>query len=612
MNSPSVLLIAEDVHVLKALLHFYSTKPHQPKLTVVSSATEDFPFAQSRIVTSVINSSDTFRVNEAATSANVIIADIRDDRSFFLPLLNHLCTPQCSTESKTIICISSSLTWARTPLEDEDSPFTEEHSSSRRPHIAYRELFNLERTVHKLCKGLHQVSIVNVGILYGLGESFLLPYFNAAWNNESLALESEGDNRLALTYVTDLIGVLDKLMFSSPLPEGHEYILCVDNSHVTQSEMIGLISERLGTGDVISADSNPNPSIKSRQSDLIVTDQYVESNWMTENFDEEELSKGFIDEWSNIEEDFRKFQDHRSFIILIDGPPGSSSTEIAKNVSNLFNIPLFNQESLLEIQSNNQSNVQSNDDVDDDVNDEPVSDLKKLASVIHSDLEAKKCGFVVEGIINSINDYKELMTVDGDGDEDEEGDDQSKKIDYVLNLTGSKDYLRASYGASMTGDDQFDDLYAKYFENRSSEDHEVDDCLHTFLNSEIGADFIEIDVETMGNDLIAQYFAKNVGFNFPESSSSQSGDIHDIEEVEQKDEIEETEKQADAVISEQVSQLDLNAKELLEAKSKPLKDYLLANVMPEVTECLTKVVEVRPDDPIEMLAKLLLEKIENY
>ena len=48
-------------------------------------------------------------------------------------------------------------------------------------------------------------------------------------------------------------------------------------------------------------------------------------------------------------------------------------------------------------------------------------------------------------------------------------------------------------------------------------------------------------------------------------------------------------------------------KELLEVRSLPLRNYLLQNVIPTLTEGLIEVCKVKPDDPIDHLAEWLFQ-----
>ena len=48
--------------------------------------------------------------------------------------------------------------------------------------------------------------------------------------------------------------------------------------------------------------------------------------------------------------------------------------------------------------------------------------------------------------------------------------------------------------------------------------------------------------------------------------------------------------------------------DVLEARSKPLRAYLMETVIPALTEGMLEVVKVQPEDPIDYLADFLFKK----
>lgn len=50
---------------------------------------------------------------------------------------------------------------------------------------------------------------------------------------------------------------------------------------------------------------------------------------------------------------------------------------------------------------------------------------------------------------------------------------------------------------------------------------------------------------------------------------------------------------------------------LLEARSKPLRNYLMENVIPKLCEGMLEVVKVKPEDPVDYLAEWLFKNCSN-
>lgn len=66
-------------------------------------------------------------------------------------------------------------------------------------------------------------------------------------------------------------------------------------------------------------------------------------------------------------------------------------------------------------------------------------------------------------------------------------------------------------------------------------------------------------------------------------------------------------QQRDQLITQRKADLLLEQQELLEESSKPLRQYLLDNVVPHVINGLLEVTKVQPDDPIDYLAEFLMK-----
>ncbi|CCI42146.1 unnamed protein product [Albugo candida] len=58
--------------------------------------------------------------------------------------------------------------------------------------------------------------------------------------------------------------------------------------------------------------------------------------------------------------------------------------------------------------------------------------------------------------------------------------------------------------------------------------------------------------------------------------------------------------------------LEREEKELLEARAKPLREYLMDNVLPALTEGVLEIVKNQPADPIDYLAEFLFRKAVEY
>lgn len=70
----------------------------------------------------------------------------------------------------------------------------------------------------------------------------------------------------------------------------------------------------------------------------------------------------------------------------------------------------------------------------------------------------------------------------------------------------------------------------------------------------------------------------------------------------------EEQAQKQAAIAARESEIRRQETEMLQARSLPLREYLMANVIPSLTEGMLEVVKVQPEDPVDYLAEYLFKK----
>eukprot|EP00754_Rhynchopus_humris_P009185 Rhum_TRINITY_DN13951_c0_g1::Rhum_TRINITY_DN13951_c0_g1_i2::g.65818::m.65818 len=73
------------------------------------------------------------------------------------------------------------------------------------------------------------------------------------------------------------------------------------------------------------------------------------------------------------------------------------------------------------------------------------------------------------------------------------------------------------------------------------------------------------------------------------------------QEQTQKEELEALQRQE----AQRIADLKAQERAMLEARKEPLKQYLMANIVPVLTKGIIEVCEQRPEDPIDFLAEWL-------
>lgn len=249
-------------------------------------------------------------------------------------------------------------------------------------------------------------------------------------------------------------------------------------------------------------------------------------------------------------------------------------------------------------------------------------------------LHAMPCqnqGFVMDGYPKTQEQGKQLFAID-DEEEEEEGKEElqyDKKImpEFVICLTSSDDYLRKrimnmpekDVSNTHNTEDGFSRRLAEY-RALNTEDETV---LNYFDELEIHPEYIDItqdhtpDMRQTVDKIIsimgkprnygptAQELADRDRENYEREQEEKRREQFELERAEAEEARERAKK-----LEEWRSRLnEVKRQELdrLELQSVPLRNYLMKNVMPTLTQGLMECCKVRPDDPVDFLAEYLFE-----
>merc|ERR1712086_666924 len=92
---------------------------------------------------------------------------------------------------------------------------------------------------------------------------------------------------------------------------------------------------------------------------------------------------------------------------------------------------------------------------------------------------------------------------------------------------------------------------------------------------------------------------------YAEAQAAEAAEKEASEKVERSEEEKKEKEAARAAREEEVRKQETD---MLEARSLPLRQYLMANVIPALTEGMLDVVKMKPEDPIDYLAEYLFKK----
>ncbi|XP_061098822.1 adenylate kinase 7-like isoform X2 [Conger conger] len=510
---------------------------------------------------------------------------------------------------KMFILISTVMTWALTkPIDpdDLDIPFTEEDYRRRRPHPNFKEHISIERLVlkmGKMKKSRLSTYVVAAGLQYGMGENIFHYFFRASWLGEvsRVPVFGSGSNVIPTIHVNDLAGLIQNIIDHKPKTH---YLMAVDDSDNTFEDIVKTISSVLGPGKI--------EKVPKEEAFLI--------------------------------------KDFTPIRVCILGPPAVGKTTVAAKICKHYKIHHVTvkdaiAEKITQLEEVLQMDSQEDESFDALAAQELLDSLKDnmnqnggrlddqlVFQILREKLNSKPCrnqGFVLDGYPKTYDQAKEMFY----GEEETEEDTKSKMPpfnqniipDYVFSLDATDEFLKIrvqNLPESMVEDthyarDQFLRHLAE-FRDCSLQDETV---LDYFDELEIHPEHMEVTGEDSEYLAVTEKIIRAVGKakNYGPSAEEQEEEVHRNDEEKIKLLAEEREERVRRDAEEavwraaQLEEWSKNRKEvkrqeqeLLEARSIPLRNYLMKNVMPTVTHALIECYKIKPDDPVDFLAEYLL------
>ncbi|KAM9294123.1 adenylate kinase 7 [Gastrophryne carolinensis] len=566
---------------------------------------------------------------------------------------------------KMFILISTVMTWARSkPLDpdDPDIPLTEDDYRRRRCHGNFKDHLSAEKLVIKLGKtnkGKFCTYVVASGLVYGAEEGVLHTFFKEAWLGETPALPvyGEGHNILPLIHVTDLAGVVQNIVDHRPRTH---YLVAVDDAPHTLEEVVKSVSLHLGPGKTHKVPKESaflNKEITQLEMDHLLVNLRMEAVFLKENFNMKWVSQSGLVE--NIESVVREFRQSRGLLpvrICILGPPAAGKSTLAKllcahyklhhvHIKDVIADAIAHLESLakapLEEEEEAEEGPESWQEVLDSVRENMEQNGGRLDDsyvirFMKEKLKSMRCqnqGYVLDGFPKTYEQARELFTSE-EGEEEEASRskmphvDKSITPDFVVSLEAPDSFLkkrvinlpeRAVAGTHYSQDRFLRALAA--FRELNTEDETV---LNYFDEAEIHPLHIDVsrDDDPRYRDALKRVTEavgepQNYGLTpeeraaleLREAEESLARETRSKEEAQRREAEEEAERARRwEEWNSRLEEVKRQERELLEAQSVPLRNYLMKNVMPTLIEGLNQCCRVRPHDPVDYLAEFLFKK----
>lgn len=564
---------------------------------------------------------------------------------------------------KTFICLSSVMTWGKTKPNEPDEPeqpFTEEDYRRRKPHPNFKTEINVEKQVIKLGKTdktRFLTYVVAAGLPYGGKEDIFHYFFKVAWHGETDALNivGTGENIVPTIHVQDLSNIVTSVADARPKTR---YIVAVDDSMNSMTDIITCISKNLGTGNVMNISREESlliPEITQRVFDILSINLRMEGTWIKDGAKFEWASEmGILENIAVVSEEYKKRRGLLPIRLCVMGPPASGKSLVASQLCQHYKLHHLKVadviQQAIEKLEKQAARAESEEGEEDDEGAQQAQETLDLLNeskqenndryedqyVIQFFMEkllsmpCQNQGFVLDGFPKTYSQAKELF-----GNKDEPEDEDAPRLEYntkimpevVISLDGDDDFLKKRVmnlpESVVAGTHNTEDLFLKRLQEFRAVNTDDQTVLNYFDELEVHPEHLDIAADTSSNmSQVVEKVIKAVGEprNYgPTEEERLELERIDMEkhmkkdaltkmELQRKEEEERKEtKRRKEEWASRVTEVKEQEEEVLQAQSYPLRNYLMKHVMPTLNQGLIEVCKVRPDDAIDYLAEYLFE-----
>uniref|UniRef100_A0A8C4TDW4 Adenylate kinase 7a n=1 Tax=Erpetoichthys calabaricus TaxID=27687 RepID=A0A8C4TDW4_ERPCA len=564
------------------------------------------------------------------------------------------------TGPKMFILLSTVMTWALSkPIDPDDPeiPFTEDDYRRRRPHPNFKDHISVEKLVIKFGKtSRFSTYVVASGLQYGMGEKDFHFFFKMAWLGDapSLPVFGNGSNIIPTIHINDLAKVMQNTIDHNPKTH---YLIAVDDSKHTLEEIVKVISTTLGPDKIQEVPKENvflNRDLTQTSIDTLLVNLRMEAVFLKENFNISwSAETGIVENIQNIIKEYKENRGLQPVKICILGPPAVGKSTVSEMICKQYKLHHIKikdviAEAIDAIEKRTQ--LPEDEDQEED-HEEMIKDAQELLEAIRENMEqngdrlddqyvirfmkdklkSKQCqnqGFVLDGFPKTYDQAKELFNIE---DEEEEEESRGKLPQYdkkimpevIFSLDASDEFLKkrvmnlpeSVVAGTHYAQDQFLRRLALFRDLNTEEDTVLNYFDELEIHPEhIGKSFQNATIQKM-KKIIGK--PRNYGLT-PEEQAELDRKLVDerlkreATEQAEREKKEEQEKAERALRLEEwnkrLEEVKRQEHEMLEAQSIPLRNYLMRNVMPTLTQGLIECCKVRPDDPVDFLVNTKIYK----
>ncbi|XP_074069133.1 adenylate kinase 7 isoform X2 [Macrotis lagotis] len=572
---------------------------------------------------------------------------------------------------KVFILLSSVVTWARSkPLDPDDPeiPFSEEDYRRRKPHPNFLDHINAEKLVLKIGKNNKKfiTYVVASGLIYGAEEGILHLFFKMAWLGETptLPVFGDGTNIIPAIHVLDLAGVLQNIV--DHVPKIH-YLTAVDEAFHTQEDILKCISKNVGPGKIQKfAKENAflSKELTQGQLDHLLVNLRMETLFVKENFNIRWVAQsGFVENIVNIVKEYKQRRGLLPVKICILGPPAVGKSSIAEEVCKHYKLhhikikdviteAITRLELLVAPKETDEEQEETDIDEEEEENLEEIQELldgvkenmeqnggrlddQYVIRFMKDKLKSMPCrnqGYILDGFPKTYDQAKDLFNQE----EEEEEEESRGKIplfdkltipEFVFALDAADEFLKDRVmnlpEAIVVETHYVQDRFLRSLSNYRDLNTEDETVYNYFDELEIHPHHIDVGkFDHPQNKLVTGQIIRVIGkprnYGLTDEEKAEE-EYRAAEERLAKEAAEEAEREHREAVetaekiarweewNKRLDEVKREERELLEAQSIPLRNYLMTNVMPTLMRGLNECCKVRPDDPVDFLAEYLFK-----
>ncbi|KAM9842537.1 adenylate kinase 7 [Aulostomus maculatus] len=526
------------------------------------------------------------------------------------------------TAPKMFILVSTVMTWACTKpfsLDDLELPFTDEDFRRRRAHPSFKQHLDLEKRVAKMGKSnrtLFSTYVVASGLQYGMGEQLFHLFFKMSWlgREEDIPVYGGGDNIVPTIHVNDLARVVRNVIDHRPKSY---YLLAVDDSYNTMEDIVKAVASVLGPGKIQKRpfeDAFLQPDLSLPEIDSMLINLRMEALHLKElSSIHWQCETGLVENIDQVVWEYRQTRGLLPICVCVLGPPAVGKTTVSAQICDHYKLHHIRPRETVSEVITHLENVVRNAGVEaENEDDGGLLDDQLLVGVMMNKLNSNPCknqGFVLDGFPETCKQARELFP------------------EFVLSLNAPDAFLKDRVMNLSEKQVQVHNYEQEYFLRRLALYREKNIGDETVLNYFDELDITPVYLDTTGTNqpgslLLMHEVTERLG-----PPRNYGPDRREVEEEEKRradermrretqEKVEEEQREGEETRqraarwkewSKLLQEVQQQAEEQLEVLSVPMKNYLMENVLPTLTQGLTECCSAQPQDPVDFLAEYLIK-----